>query len=238
MRERPARVLNAEFAIASAQRVLALNFSDVPVSRTTQFVIGWLRNVFEQSRTIAVLSQAGLSHTAAPSRRAFVETAVRLQWLHDLPQADRAGALDAMLDHEMELTSKAFDHIREMGYDSSVDLSDMENLILDAATGRVKDQARRFLAAAQSTQGQSVGLFYAWREETQYAHASGAVAASYAPHVDGKMGNGKPPVADPELESHSYVGALVVFLVSRLLLDEGVPDDLAYSPTFAFFNAR
>lgn len=238
LRERPAILVNAAFAKASAERVLAVDLSAVPVTRATIFIVGWLRNVFEQSRTIAVLAEAGLSHTAASNRRSFAETIVRLQWLHDLPKAERAKAIDAMLDHEVELTKKAFDHIREMGYDSSVDLSEMDEMVTDAAQGDVKNQARQFLAAAKSTQGQSVGLFYAWREESQYSHASGALAAAYANPRDGRMGTtGKPPVADPDLEAHRLATFLAAFLVGRLLIDEGVPDELAQAPALAFFNA-
>ena len=238
LRERPAILMNAALAKASAERVLAVDLSAVPVTRATIFIVGWLRNVFEQSRTIAVLAEAGLSYTAAPNRRSFAETIVRLQWLHDLPKTERAKAIDAMLDHEVELTKKAFDHIREMGYNSSVDLSEMDELVTDAALGEVKNQARQFLAAAKSTQGQSVGLFYAWREESQYSHASGALAAAYANPRDGRMGTtGKPPVADLDLEAHRLATFLAAFLVGRLLMHEGVPDELAQAPAFAFFNA-
>lgn len=238
LRQRPPHIVNAEFAKESAERVLAVDLSSVPLSRTTQFIVGWLRSIFEQSRAIACLTVAGLAHTAAPNRRSFAEAIVRLQWLHGMPQADRAGALDEMIDHERELTRKAFRAMSEMGYDSTVDLSDMEAIVLQAASdGRVKDQARQFLAAAKSTMGQSVGLYYAWREETQYTHATGALAASYAPDDQGAMGDGKPPVVDSDLESHRMATMLAITLAYHLLVDEGVDAGLAKTIISAFFGS-
>ena len=113
----------------------------------------------------------------------------------------------------------------------------MEAMVLQAASkGRVKNQARQFLAAAKSTTGQSVGLYYAWREETQYTHATGALAASYAPDTKGAMGDGKPPVADPDLESHRMATMLAITLAYNLLLDEGVDESLARTIINAFFG--
>lgn len=234
---RPPHFINSASAKESADRVLAVDLSGVPLTRTTQFIVGWLRSIFEQSRAIACLTVDGLAHAAAPNRRSFAETVVRLQWLHGMSQADRAGALDEMIEHERELTRKAFNALSEMGYDSTVDLSEMEAMVLQAASnGRVKNQARQFLAAAKSTTGQSVGLYYAWREETQYTHATGALAASYAPDTKGAMGDGKPPVADPDLESHRMATMLAITLAYNLLLDEGVDESLARTIINAFFG--
>jgi hypothetical protein len=218
--------------------VLAADLSRVPLTRTTQFIVGWLRSVFEQSRAIACLTSAGLAHAAAPNRRSFAEVVVRLQWLNGMPRADRPGALDEMIDHERELTRKAFKAISEMGYDSAVDLADMEALVLQSASdGRVKDQARRFLAAAKSTLGQSTGLYYAWREETQYTHATAALAVSYAPDSHGAMGDGVPPVADPELETHRLGTMLALTLAYNLLVDEEVEKEVAMTIINAFFES-
>jgi hypothetical protein len=235
--QRALHIVNSEYAKASADRVLSVDLSGVPVSRTTQFIVGWLRSVFEQSRAIACLTTADLAHTAAPNRRNFVEVIVRLQWLHGMPQPDRAGALDAMIDHERETTRKAFKNLSELGYDIAVDLSDMEAMILEATSnGTIKNQARKFFAAAESTMGKSGGLYYAWRGETQYTHATGALAASYAPDVHDVMGHGKPPVADPDLEIHRLGTVLAVTLVYDLLVDEGVDADLAMTIFSAFFG--
>ncbi len=236
-RQRPTHVVNAEFATSSADRVLAVDLSKLPLSRTTQFIVGWLRSIFEQSRAIAALTTAGMAHAAAPNRRSFAEAMVRLQWLHGMPEAERAGALDAMIENERELTRKAVKAISDMGYESTVDLTDMESMVLQATDhGPVKDQARQFLAAAKSTMGQSVGLYYAWREETQYTHATGALAASYAPDEHGTLGKGKPPVADFDLDAHRLVTVLAITLTYQLLVDEGVDKELAMTIVDAFFE--
>lgn len=235
--QRPLHLVNSESVKESADRVLAVDLSGVPLSRATQFIVGWLRSIFEQSRAIACLTAAGLAHTAAPNRRSFYEAIVRLQWLHGLPQADRAGALDAMIDHERGLTRKAFKHLSDMGDDVAVDLSEMEAMILQATSdGQIKHQASNFVAAVRSTEGQSSGLYYAWREETQYAHATGALAASYAPDRQGLMGNGKPPVPDPDLVIHRDGTALTVALVYRLLVDEGLDAERAMTILSAYFG--
>lgn len=217
--------------------MLAADVSRIPLTRTTQFIVGWLRSIFEQSRAIASLTAAGLAHSAAPNRRSFAETIVRLQWLYGVPLSDRPGALDEMIEHERELTRKAFKAISEMGYQSPVDLEKMEAIVLESARdGRVKDQARQFLAAAKSTQGQSVGLYYAWREETQYTHATAALAVSYAPATPGAIGRGAPPVADPDLESHCLATMLALSLGYHLLVEEGVEKQPAMAMIDAYFE--
>lgn len=242
LRHAPAQLalhlVNSEYAKSSADRVLAVDLSGVPVSRTTQFIVGWLRSVFEQSRAIACLTTADLAHTAAPNRRNFLEVIVRLQWLHGMTQSDRAGALDAMIDFEREVTRKTFKNLSELGYDAAVDLSDMDAMILEAASsGPIKNQARKFFAAAESTKLDSSGLYYAWREETQFTHATGALAASYAPAAQDAMGYGKPPVADPDLELHRHGTFLAVALVYDLLVDEGVDAEFAMTIFSAFFGS-
>lgn len=219
VRELPEVVKNADFALAAARRVLAADISHIRLTRVTQFVLGWMRAAFDQSRVIATLTKGGLAAAASPNRRSFAEIAVRLQWLHATSQDERVTMLDAMFEHERELTEKATEHLRKMGFESQRDLTEMRDFVLDAAEGARKDEARRFLAAAQSTDGQSVGLYYAWREETQYTHATGAMAVAYAP----KSGDDRfPPVADADLKSHLYSLFLVISLVNALLADEGV----------------
>lgn len=234
-RERPEIERNSDYALAAAKRVLGANLGEIPSGRVTQFVLGWMRAAFDQSRVIVTLTRAGLAPAAAPNRRSFAEITVRLQWLYAMKQNDRAGALDAMLDHERELTVKALDHIREMGYESERDLTEMRDFVLEAADGALKDQARRFLAAAKSTDGQSVGLYYAWREETQYTHATGAMASAYAPLT---AGTAFPPVADSNLTAHVYALFLVVTLAYNLLVDEGVESDTAMVVVDSFLGTK
>lgn len=206
LREQPESIRNANFALAATKRALAADLSGIPLTRVTQFVLGWMRAAFDQSRVIATLTKGGLTASASPNRRSFAEIAVRLQWLHMVDQSDRAGALDAMLEHERELTEKNQEHLRDMGYSSDRDLSKMRELVLDSAGGALKDQARRVLAAAKSNESLSVGLYAAWREETQYTHATGAMAVAYAPATgDDRF----PRVMDPDLTSHVYALFLV-----------------------------
>lgn len=232
-------VRNAKAIRRSAKRMLTLDLTGVPLTRTTQVVVGWMRSAFEQSDVIAALALSDLSHAAAPNRRSMIEAIVRLQWLHAMPQADRAGAVDTLIESDRVQTRKAHRHLSEMGYESPVDLTDMESLVLDFSEGgRLSAQARIFVEAAKATQGQSLGLYYAWREETQYAHATSVLAVAHAPEREGRLGTGRPPVADPDLKTLRLLAPLVVALVYRLLIQEGVDEEVAMVVMDAFLEAQ
>lgn len=235
VREQPESIRNANYALAATTRALAADLSGIPLTRVTQFVLGWMRAAFDQSRVIATLTKSGLASSASPNRRSFAEIAVRLQWLHMMKQADRAGALDAMLEHERELTEKNQEHLRDMGYASDRDLSTMRDFLLEAADGALKDQARRFLAAAKSNESLSVGLYATWRQETQHTHATGAMAVAYAPATGDVP---FPHVMDPDLTSHVYALFLVVTLAYNLLVSEGVKADAAQVIIDEFLGTR
>ncbi|MDL5488168.1 hypothetical protein [Microbacterium wangruii] len=234
-REQPDSVRNADYALAATGRTLAADLSAIPLTRVTQFVLGWMRAAFDQSRVIATLTKCGLAASASPNRRSFAEIAVRLQWLHLMKQEDRAGALDAMLERERELTEKNQEHLRDMGYASDRDLSKMRELVLESAGGALKDQARQFLAAAKSNESLSVGLYAAWHQETQYTHATGAMAVAYAPATSDDP---FPHVMDPDLTSHVYALFLVVTLVFNLLVEEGVERESAMVVVDSFLGVR
>jgi hypothetical protein len=234
---RPLRFGNAEYALASAHRVLAVELSLVPVDRVTQFVVGWLRASFEQSKVVATLALVDMSPAAAPNRRCFIEIAMRLHWLHDLPQSDRAGAVDAMLDAEREQTLKTFDHLREMGWEEEPDFEAMNAFVLNVTSnGQIKDQARKFSSAAHATVVKNPGPFRAWREESSYAHATGYLAGAYAPVSGDIMGVGLPHVLDPDLDAHRMMTVFVIMLTYRLLVEEGTDEALAMTIVEAFFE--
>ena len=232
-------MVNAEYAMESSKRVLAVDFSDVPLTRTTQFVVGWLRASFEQSRVIATLAVSNMSPAAGPNRRLFAEIALRLQWLHDLTPEERGGAVDAMLEQEREQTLKTAEHMRNMGWEGEVDFTEMNAFILEVTkNGRIKDQARKIAAAAHSTEVKNVGLFAAWREESSYAHATGYLAGAYAPSDHDTVGSGAPAVIDATLEAHRMGTIFVVFLAYRLLIESETPEPIAMRFVNAFFELR
>ena len=237
--QRPAYLVNARYAKESADRVLAVDLSQVPLSRINQFVVGWLRAFFEQSLVIATLTAASMAPAAAPNRRMFAEIALRLHWLHDLAPEDRAGAVDAMLEQEREQTVKTFQHMRDMGWESVVDLTEMNAFVLNETKDkRIKDQARKFAAAAHSTDVKNAGLFGAWRNESSYAHASGYLAGAYAPSKNNALTLGTPPVADADLETHRMVTLFVITLVHRLLVETETSEQVAMSIVNAFFEVE
>lgn len=237
--ERAASEDVTEIVIATAERVLAFDFAGVPVTRVTQFVIGWICAAFEQSRAIAALKRAGLAHAGAPNRRSFAEILVRFQWLYSMDASNRLGALDAMIEDEKRLERNFYGHLAEMGYDSDVDLSDMEAVITEPiADPQIAAQARRFLDAAKATEGAAIGLYYAWRAETQCMHATAALAAAYAPAGTSGDVRTQPPVVDPDLETHRMATMLAISLAYGLLVDEGVAPESAKKLVAAFFDGR
>lgn len=209
--------------IATAERMLAVDFSGVAATRTRQVLVGWMRHAFEQSRVIARLNLAGLGHAAAPNRRSFYETLVRILWLEGVDQADRAGTVDAMLAEDKKHVSKEVDALRALGLDSDADLEEMESVVLNVTSvGHRREEARNFLNAAKASTISTAGLYKGWRQETQYSHATAVLGGAYAPNYDDRIGVGRPPQADADLESLWLATALVGAMTMQLLKDEGV----------------
>lgn len=232
--EAPASVI---MALTTANRMRSLNLSTIPLTRYRQVIVGWLRAAFEQSLAIATLTQAGFGRTTAPNKRSFAEIVIRLQWVHGIVQNERAGALDAMIEDEKKSTERFFKHLDDMGYKPDVDLSEMNAFVTKVTDDRrIKDQAAKLVEAAKATEGQSVGMYYSWRHETQYTHATSALAASYAPDVDNRLGSGSPEAIDADLETNRLVTMLIVTLVYRLLVEDGVDAKLAMPIVDTFFD--
>jgi hypothetical protein len=238
-RERPAHIVNAGYALRSADAVLAVDLSMVSVSHVNQFTVGWMRAAFEQSRIIANLTAAGMGHAAAPNRRAFWELVLRLLWLGDMPQERREAAADTMLAHERRLQETTDKHMHDMGLEWLVGVASMEEFILNASEDKqLKDQARSLTDAAKSTSLNSGVIYRLWREDSTWAHATGFLAGYYAPAGDKTIGEDTPPEVDSDLEAHRLATMFVVFAVGFLLKGEGVPDEVANAPAIAFHGVR
>ncbi len=93
-----------------------------------------------------------------------------------------------------------------------------------------------FVAVVKALQSHSAGLYYAWREDTQYAHATSVVAVAHAPERDGLLAVGRPCVPDPDLEAHRLGTVLIVMLVSRMLADAGAGPEHAMAAMNSFFD--
>ena len=233
-REGPDGVLAA---VTTAKRMSSLDLSAIPLTRYRQFIAGWLRAAFEQSLAISTLVQAELGHAAAPNKRSFAEIVIRLQWVHSVEQIERAGALDSMIEDEKKSTERFFKHLENMGYKADVDLSEMNSVVTEVTDDRhIKDQATKLLEAAKATEGQSLGTYYSWRHETQYTHATSALAVAYAPDVENRLGSGHPEAVDPDLTTHRLVTMLIVTLAYRLLVEDGVEERLAKPIVDTFFD--
>lgn len=128
---------SVENVLRGANAILSLDLSEVPVSRVSQFAVGWLRAAFEQSRIIATLSASGLGHAAAPNRRAFWELTIRLLWLRDVARAERATAVDTMLDKERRTEATTDEHMRANGFPTNIDVAEMQAFVLNVTEDKV-----------------------------------------------------------------------------------------------------
>lgn len=212
--------------IATADRMLALDLSCVPAAYDSQFIIGWMRAAYEQSKVIATLTVQGLAHAAAPNRRAFVEVAFRLLWLRTLDVEKRGPVLEGFIVREKNLTTGFYDTLKEMGYDHGVDLSAMDEVIADMLEDKQLRQQVKAVTDAAKAAPVTLGLYSAWREESQYTHATAHLAVAYAPKtVDDQVGRDSPPTQHADLDTHHMVTLLVATVVVELLRDAGVSSE-------------
>lgn len=212
--------INRHVILRIAEEVATTDVDQIPVTRVTQAALGWMKAALHQAQIIATLASTDLSYGCGPNRRLFVELALRLQWLDSLEPTKRSAAIDAMIDHQIDLDKKGADHIRGMGLaDYQPDTEGRDDLVLNPAQGSLKAQARSFLPAAQSEDGQGFGLYTAWHSETQYSHATVLLAAAYTPSSGGSS---RPPITDVSLDTHLLAVAHVVVAAHDLLVTEGV----------------
>lgn len=224
--------------IATADRMLALDLSYIPAAYDSQFIIGWMRAAYEQSKVIATLTSQGLAHAAAPNRRAFVEIAFRLLWLRTLDVEQRGPVLEGFVVREKNLTTGFYDTLKEMGYEHDVDLTAMDEVVAEMLEDKDLRQQVKAVTDAAKAAPITLGLFTAWREETQYTHATGHLAVAYAPKTDDdRVGRDVPPTQHGDLDTHHMVTLLVGTLVAELLKEAGLPPKAVEPILFAAWNA-
>lgn len=239
-RERPDYLASADYTLRAANAVLAVDLGEVPVTRVSQFAVGWLRAAFEQSRIIATLTASGLGHAAAPNRRAFWELTIRMLWLGDMPPSDRATAADTMLDLERTNETKTDKYMRENGLPSNIDVAEMEAFILNVSEDKLIKAEAKLLTEAVKGTGTNLWMVYRlWREDSTWTHATGFLAGRYAPtNDDDTMGAGEPPHIDLNLEAHRYAAMVLTATVGDILKAEGAASELAVAPMMAYFEAN
>ncbi|MHC8609925.1 hypothetical protein ACW4FP_19990 (plasmid) [Paenarthrobacter ureafaciens] len=238
--ERPEYLTSADYTLRAANAVLAVDLGKVPVTRVSQFVVGWLRAAFEQSRVIATLTASEMGHAAAPNRRAFWELTIRMLWLGGMPQADRAKAANTMLDHDRTNETKTDKYMRENDLPSNIDVAEMEAFLLEVSESKLIKEEAQLLTKAVKNAGTNLWMVYRlWRDDSKWSHATGFLAGSYAPtNSDDTMGSGKPPHIDRDLEAHKLAAIVLTLTVADLLKDEGAAHELAGAPMAAYFQAN
>lgn len=237
-RERPARIVNAEFVLRSADAVLGVDLSDVRFrSRTDQVVVGLCRAAFAQSKVIAALAKADMLSAAAPNRRLVLEIALRLHWLQGLSAEERRKAVDTMLAKDRQDTNRLLAYLRDAGHEADFDPTEMDAFELDdEAKGAIHQQSTRLNAAVDSSEVTPWSIYSMWLGETQFSHASGNLAGKYAPTLDNfHMSSGVPEPMDPDLEAHRLLQVHIVVMTSYLLTSEGLPEAFAGRIAAAFF---
>lgn len=241
LRARPALAANAELVARSADAVLTVQLHDFAVrSRTAQVVVGLCRAAFAQSKVIALIASADMLAAAAPNRRLVLEVALRLHWLNGLPRPERLKAVDTMLEKDRQDTNRILAHLRDASHVPDFDPTEMNAFVLDNETrGPIHQQATRLKSAVDASEVKPWSTFAMWLEETQFAHASGNLAGSYAPmHDEGHMIAGKPDPMDESLEAHRLIQIQIVTTTGHLLISEGLPEAQAGRIAAAFFSIR
>jgi hypothetical protein len=143
-----------------------------------------------------------------------------------------------MLAKDRADTNKMLDYLRDAGHEVDFDPAEMDAFELDAVEkGAIHQQATRLRAAADSSDIQPWSVYSMWMGETQFAHASGALAGKYAPTRDNlHLSHGTPDPMDPDLEAHRVLQVLIVMTTCRILRDEGFPEENANRLAVAFFR--
>lgn|GEM_PF-1882368 len=231
--------INAKFAERTAIAVLGVKLEEVPLTRVNQFAVGWMRAALEQSKLIANLTLRGQGHVAAPNRRIFWELALRLLWLSGISETDRPVAVDSMLEFTRSTEATTDRHMREMGIESSIDLTALEEVVITGCDDpKIREQARNFTAAVRATKVNSGYIYRLWREDSTWAHATGPLAGSYATNGRGYVDLGKPPTVDENLESHRAVVMLIVFCTSHLIKCDDAKEDAAQALLVALLGVK
>jgi succinyl-CoA synthetase alpha subunit len=103
--------------------------------------LGLLRAALEQSRAIVTLTEAGSAHAAAPNRRRFTESVVRLQRISTPTSGERSGATDAMIEAAKKLTKSYVKHLSEIGFYAQSTLSAMYEVVTNAFEDKDRGEA-------------------------------------------------------------------------------------------------
>lgn len=230
-------LVNAAIVQQTALAVLAVDMSDVVLRDfVPQVAVGLCRAAAAQSIALATLTRAGQASSAAPNRRLVLEAAIRLIWLSGLSQADRHTAASVMLDADRKDSNDTLAYLEGKGQEAPFDPTEMNAFELNAPTkGTLQEQVRKLRAAVVGSESEPWSLYAMWRQETAYAHPSGALAGQYAPtHDNSHLGSGWPDQMDPDLEAHQLIQCLIVAATQQILKDEGLAPDVASRLTTAF----
>lgn len=171
--------MNAAIVQRTARAVLAVDMSDVVLRDFVPPVaVGHCCASAAQSIVVATLTRAG----RASNRRLVLESAIRLIWLGGLLKADRHTAASVMLESDRKDTNDTLMYLEGQGQEAPFDPAEMNAFELDAPTnGLLQEQVRKLRAAVAGSESEPWSLYAMWREETKYAHPSGALAGQYAP---------------------------------------------------------
>ena len=149
-----------------------------------------------------------------------------------MPVAARTSAIDAMIVEEKRLTETHKSHVIEMGLTQAPDFGDADSVVTQAIDDpALRQQAKSITDAAKASLG--VGLYRAWRDETQMTHATIQLAAALAPVHEERLDLGVAPAHDADLKLTLDMVLFAVIYASKLLLDA----EIEKSEAFVFFDA-
>lgn len=202
-----------------AKSVLSCELHGLPPTPPSQLAVGWLRAAHAQILAISALDEFGAENATAPNARAFAELAIRIVWLHELP--DRDAAMPGLV---REAQRQDRNYVRAVGAMGLIVDPDHELLALDLAALGTLDialdgQIRQVVTAAAAANHAS-GIFTMWHTATQHAHATPRLAIDWARIDRGEMLDGEPEAADWNQTLH-LASIMLCGFVARVLVDEG-----------------
>lgn len=224
----------------NADRVLAVQMDDLtlPESRVPQVIVGLCRAAFAQCKVISLLTRENLFFESAPNRRLFIESVIRLCWLHDMPVDKRPSAVDSMLSKDRQDLNSTVSYLTDHNFHIDFDPTEMMNFPLFAPEkGTLQEQAKKLKQAVTASKLDLSSFYTMWRDATPYSHASGFLAGAYASTLDNvHMHSNMPTVTNADLKVYVLIQLLTATITSEILRSENIDKEIANRIQNAYFS--
>lgn len=221
-----------EYIAAVARAVLAVDYAAIRTTAVGRTVIGWIRASHDQILAVAELVLNGHAGATGPNIRTIMDVVLRLIWLNTLD--DRSAALRGQFQGEQRQSDLHQANLKKLRLpiglvetppEIDLDLFGPLDSQLQGLAARVLDIS---LDAAKRNENLTgiAGFYDQWQATSQLTHATHALAETYAPQT--AFGNSFIPseVLDRSLYLNG-VSVVICAIATSILIDEGLPNELA-----------